>query len=71
MPLYEFRCSACGEKFEEIVSSSLSQDVVCPECGEGKPERLMSTFATVGGDGASSFSSSASSGGCGGSSGFS
>lgn len=67
MPLYEFRCPACGHKFEEITSSSQIDEVVCPECGERKPERLMSTFATMG-DSMSSFSGSSS---CGGSGGFS
>jgi len=69
MPLYEFRCPSCGEKFEEIVRVTQTDQVVCPECGGEKPERQMSVFATVG-DSSSSFASSSSSG-CGGSSGFS
>ena len=49
MPIYEYRCKKCGHKFEEIVfSSSGADDVRCPECGDGKTERLMSAFATSG-----------------------
>ena len=34
MPLYEFRCASCGERFE-IISSDAERDenAVCPSCG--------------------------------------
>ncbi len=69
MPLFEFHCSSCDTTFEEIVRSSETGEVVCPECGHDHPKRLMSAFATVGGSD-SGFASSGSSS-CGGSSGFS
>jgi len=69
MPLYEFKCPGCGTSFEEIVRSSDTEAVVCPDCGSENPERKMSTFATCS-SGSASFNPSSSSG-CGGSSGFS
>ena len=34
MPLYEFMCASCGERFE-IISSDAERDenAVCPSCG--------------------------------------
>jgi putative FmdB family regulatory protein len=46
MPLYEYKCPKCGRRFEEIVTLSRADEVVCESCGYEKPERLMSTFAT-------------------------
>ena len=45
MPIYEFACQSCGHRFEELVGSHVgleAADVVCPECGSAKPERLLS-----------------------------
>jgi putative FmdB family regulatory protein len=48
MPIYEYRCRACDERFEELVRNP---DVVvpCPACGGRDAERLLSVFAGVGG----------------------
>jgi putative FmdB family regulatory protein len=48
MPIYEYRCRACDERFEELVRNP---DVVvpCPTCGGRDAERLLSVFAGVGG----------------------
>ena len=46
MPIYEFDCESCGERFEELVGSHVgleAADVVCPECGSKKVERRIST----------------------------
>lgn len=43
MPLYDFRCSSCGEQFEELVSPTTSPP--CPSCGAPDPERLLGSFA--------------------------
>ena len=33
MPIYEFRCTECGQVFEELVMrSSDQQDLACPRC---------------------------------------
>ena len=46
MPIYEYRCTACGERFEELVSASAEASPLCPECGAADAERLFSMFAT-------------------------
>jgi putative FmdB family regulatory protein len=60
MPLYEFYCSRCDKKFEELCSSSVKK-VCCPDCGK-ESARVFSTFRTSGASGGS-FSSPVSSGG--------
>ena len=57
MPLYEYRCRGCGERFEVLQRLGASgDDVLCPRCGEERPERLLSTFAAGGAREASSSS---------------
>jgi len=61
MPIYEFRCSRCGREFEELVMRKGDvSDVVCPDCGAGNPERLMSLCVAYGKDssGETTFSTS-------------
>lgn len=49
MPLYEFHCPRCEERFEELVRSlEQADEVVCPECGSRDVKRLQSGFATPG-----------------------
>ncbi len=46
MPLYEYKCSDCGEQFETLVTSrDKANKATCPSCGSGKTERMLSTFA--------------------------
>jgi putative FmdB family regulatory protein len=45
MPIYEYRCEACGRRFEELVMNS-SQKVVCPDCESDDVERELSMFAS-------------------------
>jgi len=51
MPLYEFRCQCCGERFERLVRAGNQDEIVCPRCQAGAVERLFSTFAARGGAG--------------------
>ncbi|HYK37158.1 zinc ribbon domain-containing protein [Alloacidobacterium sp.] len=44
MPLYEYRCKACGHQFEKIQSFSAPEEKICPVCG-GEVERLLSAPA--------------------------
>jgi len=48
MPIYEYRCTPCGERFEELVRAS-DPAVDCPGCGGEDVERVLSTFAGIGG----------------------
>ncbi len=50
MPVYEYRCSKCGEKFEKFVRSvSARNEVVCPRCGNTEVKKLVSLFGLTGG----------------------
>ena len=33
MPLYEYRCTSCGYRFEKIQKVSETPETVCPKCG--------------------------------------
>jgi len=48
MPIYEYRCTECREKFEKLVFSSSENDVKCPNCGSKQTEKLMSMFSSCG-----------------------
>jgi putative FmdB family regulatory protein len=45
MPLYEYECDACGQRFEAIRKFSESDLSVCLLCGKGPVRRLMSSPA--------------------------
>jgi putative FmdB family regulatory protein len=44
MPLYEYRCKACGEQFEYLFRSS-SPPAQCPACASADLEQLISHSA--------------------------
>lgn len=48
MPIYEYRCKACGTKFEQLVCGQ--EKVSCPECGKSKLDKLFSVFGVKSGD---------------------
>jgi len=40
LPMYPYRCTACGHKFEKIQSFSAEPETICPKCG-GPLERIL------------------------------
>lgn len=46
MPVYEYRCDRCGERFEELVSPT-AESPPCPRCASGAVTRVLSLFATA------------------------
>lgn len=47
MPIYEYQCKKCGEKFDARRPLLGKDDSVrCPKCGTAKPKRLISSFAS-------------------------
>ena len=46
MPIYEYRCGRCGERFEEYLAQSTAPAPACPACESPSVERLISGFAT-------------------------
>ena len=67
MPLYEYRCAGCGERFEVLQRLGAgSESLTCPRCGAAEPERQLSTFAAAAGLSAAAARSSAQAPSCGG-----
>ncbi len=48
MPLFDFRCHACGHEFTELVSLKDKEHVKCPKCGEGPVHQLYRPFSIRG-----------------------
>jgi putative FmdB family regulatory protein len=48
MPLYEYRCRACGHEFEVLTRAADADAVACQACASRKVTRLLSTFAVHG-----------------------
>ena len=46
MPIYEYRCEACGHEFEELVRGD--EAIACPRCAAERSRKKLSTFATAG-----------------------
>ena len=50
MPIYEYRCRECGDKFEKLVRSSTGEkEVRCPACDSQIVERQVSVCGFIGG----------------------
>jgi putative FmdB family regulatory protein len=45
MPLYEYQCESCGNRFELIRKFSDPPLEVCPSCGKGPVTKLLSSPA--------------------------
>lgn len=46
MPLYDYRCSACGHPFEALVRRGATP--VCPRCASTELEKTVSLVAPLG-----------------------
>jgi len=49
MPIYEYQCTQCGERFE--VRQAIGDDgskLSCPKCNSPNPRRLLSSFFSPG-----------------------
>lgn len=47
MPIYEFECEECGNRFEELVRGEAAE-VACPSCGSTRARRLLSAVSPPG-----------------------
>lgn len=46
MPIFEFRCRACGKRYSTLVGMTAeADDLRCPHCGAAESEKLVSRFA--------------------------
>ncbi len=73
MPIYEYKCAACGNCFEALRFASDNEGPLCPKCGSPQVERQLSCFATgvAGGSGLAGLGTAGGGGGGCGSGGFS
>lgn len=46
MPIYEYKCTVCDHRFEQLHLNGNGEKVVCPECG-GKVKRLMAPAGII------------------------
>ena len=46
MPIFEYSCEKCGEKFEKLVKNQ-EVKVACEKCGSKKVTKLFSSFAAA------------------------
>jgi putative FmdB family regulatory protein len=54
MPIYEYLCESCGNKFEKLVRRSDAESAAaagCPACGKPHLKQEYSTFAPRAGSG--------------------
>lgn len=50
MPIYEYRCRECGNRFEILQRLGQgAEGLTCPKCGASQLEKQYSTFASAGG----------------------
>ena len=46
MPIYEYKCDSCGNKFEKLLRRrEESAGLTCPSCGDSHLSQEFSTFA--------------------------
>jgi len=48
MPIYEYECDKCGEKFElRRGFNDSDSDIQCPKCGEKDARKVFSAFGVA------------------------
>ncbi|MBI4247218.1 MAG: zinc ribbon domain-containing protein [Candidatus Rokubacteria bacterium] len=65
MPVYEYRCGACGKEFERYMATS-GAAVACPACASANVKRTLSVVSVKSGGGFAASSAPAGGGCCGG-----
>ena len=64
MPIYEYRCSECGQSFEKWQRSMVCEEAArCPKCGSQKVKKAVSLLGSIGGGSSSGDSCAPASGG--------
>ncbi|MEW6067215.1 MAG: zinc ribbon domain-containing protein [Nitrospirota bacterium] len=46
MPIYEYKCNACGEDFEKLVFGNT--EIKCPKCNSKETKKKFSVFCAAG-----------------------
>ena len=49
MPIYEYHCDECKDRFEKLVRSTTKvEEIECPACGSKKLRKALSCFGVGG-----------------------
>lgn len=48
MPIFEYVCSSCGNRFEKLQKQEAADQPACPACGSASVEKALSSFASPG-----------------------
>lgn len=66
MPIYEYICQDCGEKYDKFVRSSLAKvELKCPNCGSSEAKKAFSVFGTRTSGGGASLAATSGAAACG------
>ena len=66
MPIYEYVCQNCGQKYEKFVRSNpATVELKCPHCGSSQARKAFSVFGTLGSGGAAAQGAVSSAAACG------
>jgi len=49
VPIFEFECKDCSNKFELMIANKDKEKAQCPQCGSADIKQLLSLFATSSG----------------------
>lgn len=47
MPIFEYKCEACENVYEELVTGDRDKKIPCPSCGSDKTRKLMSAIGGI------------------------
>ncbi len=65
MPIYEYKCEHCNQKYEALVKNiNLTDDIGCPVCKSTKKKKLFSAFTATVSNGMSTSQNSCAGGNC-------
>jgi putative FmdB family regulatory protein len=56
MPMFEYRCEACDQRFEKLQKADDATLPACPACGGTDTVKLISSFAGIASSSADCFS---------------
>lgn len=48
MPIFEYVCKKCGNKFEKLQKGSAGEECGCPTCGSHEVAKALSAFSSTG-----------------------
>lgn len=46
MPIFEYVCQKCGDRFEKLQKANAGKECSCPACGSVEVKRGLSPFAS-------------------------